>query len=241
MSSFPHQLCHPSADLADCRLDSGVSIYRFAELRNCRLGKDCVVGDFSRLRDCEFEHHVRIDRHNFALHTSIGAYSYTGARTHSFHCSIGRFCSISWGVSIGPGEHDHSRLTSHDFLYNESCGLKPPGAPTYDRFVKPCRIGHDVWIGANATILRGAEIGHGAVIGANSTVTQSIPPYAIAVGSPARVKRYRFSQKVIDALVALAWWDLPPALIREHFSLVAEPPNEKSLAALRDLKSSFSS
>jgi acetyltransferase-like isoleucine patch superfamily enzyme len=55
----------------------------------------------------------------------------------------------------------------------------------------PLNIGDDVWIGANCTILGGVSIGNGAVIGAGSVVTKSIPEYAIAVGNPARVIRYR--------------------------------------------------
>ncbi len=52
-------------------------------------------------------------------------------------------------------------------------------------------IEDDVWIGAGAKILSGVSIGNGAVIGANAVVTCDIPPYAIAVGVPARVIRYR--------------------------------------------------
>lgn len=52
-------------------------------------------------------------------------------------------------------------------------------------------IGDDVWIGAGAKILMGAKIGRGAVVGANSVVRGDIPEYAIAVGSPARIVKYR--------------------------------------------------
>ncbi|MBY3446199.1 MULTISPECIES: acyltransferase [Rhizobium] len=52
-------------------------------------------------------------------------------------------------------------------------------------------IGDDVWIGAGAKILMNVTIGAGAVIGANSVVTIDIPDYAIAVGSPAKVVKYR--------------------------------------------------
>ena len=52
-------------------------------------------------------------------------------------------------------------------------------------------IGDDVWIGAGAKILMGAKIGRGAVVGANAVVRGEIPDYAIAVGSPARVVKYR--------------------------------------------------
>lgn len=52
-------------------------------------------------------------------------------------------------------------------------------------------IGDDVWIGVGARILMNVTIGKGAVIGANSVVTSDIPEYAIAVGSPAKVVKYR--------------------------------------------------
>ena len=49
----------------------------------------------------------------------------------------------------------------------------------------------DVWIGANSVILPGVHINKGAIIGAGSVVTKDIPPYAIAVGNPAKVIKYR--------------------------------------------------
>lgn len=52
-------------------------------------------------------------------------------------------------------------------------------------------IGNDVWIAACAVILKGVEIGNGAVIGAGAVVTKNIPEYAIVVGNPARVIRFR--------------------------------------------------
>ena len=52
-------------------------------------------------------------------------------------------------------------------------------------------IGDDVWIGAGAKVLMNAHIGEGAVIGANAVVVADVPDYAIAVGVPARVVKYR--------------------------------------------------
>ena len=52
-------------------------------------------------------------------------------------------------------------------------------------------VGDDVWIAASVTILKGVTIGKGAVIGAGAVVTKDIPEYAIAVGNPAKVIKYR--------------------------------------------------
>jgi acetyltransferase-like isoleucine patch superfamily enzyme len=70
-------------------------------------------------------------------------------------------------------------------------------------------IGNDVWIGARATILDGVKIGHGAIIAAGSIVTKDVLPYAIVAGVPAKLIRFRFDTKKIDALLELAWWQLP--------------------------------
>ncbi len=57
--------------------------------------------------------------------------------------------------------------------------------------IEPVSIGKDVWVGAGAKVLSGVTIGDGAIIGSNAVVTHSIPDYAIAVGMPAKVIKYR--------------------------------------------------
>lgn len=62
----------------------------------------------------------------------------------------------------------------------------------YERQVITCRpihIGHNVWIGAGATILPGVTIGDNAVIGAASVVTKDVAPDTIVAGNPARIVR----------------------------------------------------
>jgi len=61
--------------------------------------------------------------------------------------------------------------------------------------------------GANVTVLDGAKIGHGAIIGAGGVVTGDIPPYAIAFGVPAKVKKYRFEINIIEILLEKEWWN----------------------------------
>ena len=68
-------------------------------------------------------------------------------------------------------------------------------------------IGNDVFIGANVTVLDGAKIADGSVIGAGAVVVGDIPPYAVAVGVPTKVVKYRFDEKTIEALLKKQWWN----------------------------------
>ncbi|MDZ4847066.1 MAG: acyltransferase [Chitinophagales bacterium] len=67
---------------------------------------------------------------------------------------------------------------------------------------KPIIIEDESWIGANAVITAGVTIGKHSVIAAGSVVTKDVPPYAIAVGNPARViKRYNFDTKTWEKIM----------------------------------------
>ena len=57
-------------------------------------------------------------------------------------------------------------------------------------YPKPIKIGDNVWIGSNATILAGVTIGDGAIIGANAVVTKNVPKYAVVTGIPAKIIKY---------------------------------------------------
>ncbi|MFE8048555.1 DapH/DapD/GlmU-related protein [Brenneria goodwinii] len=204
-----------SIDGIDCIYYSG------AKIKGSLIGNYCSVGEFSRVYESSFSDYVRIDRNNFIRNSYIGLCTYTGQFTTIMNCSIGNFCSISWGVTIGPGEHDYHRVTSHDFLYNPIYGIKPNTEikEVYDRFEKPLHIGNDVWIGTNVSVLRGISIGDGAVVGANSVVVHDVPPYAIVAGCPARVIKYRFNEEQIKSLIDIAWWNLPINVIKDNFSV----------------------
>ncbi|MBI5631790.1 MAG: CatB-related O-acetyltransferase [Elusimicrobia bacterium] len=120
--------------------------------------------------------------------------------------TIGKFNSIGPGVYIGLWEHN-LWVSTHSFYLSEACGGLVKGFKDYEKDAETATIGHDVWIGANVTVLKGVTVGHGAVLGAGSVVTKDIPPYAVAVGSPAKVLRYRFRPKDIAYLLKLRWWD----------------------------------
>jgi virginiamycin A acetyltransferase len=70
-------------------------------------------------------------------------------------------------------------------------------------------IGNDVWIGLGSVIMPGVTLHDGCVIGAKSYVVSDVPPYAIVMGTPARVVKYRFSEENIRIMQEIRWWDWP--------------------------------
>lgn len=66
-----------------------------------------------------------------------------------------------------------------------------------------------MWVGENAVILPSCHcIGDGAIIGAGAIITKDVPPYAIIVGNPAKILRYRFSPSQIEYLQSSKYWKL---------------------------------
>lgn len=104
------------------------------------------------------------------------------------------------------------------FQFNDKIEmLKELGTPrTFEVIKEEPIIGNDVWVGANVIIARGVKIGDGAIIGANSLVINDVPPYAIVGGSPAKVLKYRFSEEIIQDLLALQWWNYPLDILKNR-------------------------
>jgi acetyltransferase-like isoleucine patch superfamily enzyme len=143
---------------------------------------------------------------------AVGDFTYVNDGTVIGSGTVGRFCSIGYACGIGMHEHPLGFLSTSPHLYGEQ-NLFGAEA-TWDDFPNPPTIGSDVWIGSNVTILQGVTVGHGAVIAAGAVVTKDVPPYAIAVGVPARVVRQRFPPDVVRELLELRWWDLPLERLR---------------------------
>lgn len=109
--------------------------------------------------------------------------------------SFGPRCEFNGPVVIG----DLTMLSSDIFVIGQDHIFTNVHRPMRISFPliqrPPTVIEADCWIGARVTIMEGVRIGRGSIIGAASTVTRSIPPYSIAVGSPARVIRRRFDSE----------------------------------------------
>lgn len=77
------------------------------------------------------------------------------------------------------------------------------------------------------------------MIGAGAVVTKSIPPYAIVAGVPAKIIKYRFSDKCIERLLKVKWWEFPQYIIKDNISLFSINLNNKVLDKLEELRSNL--
>lgn len=68
--------------------------------------------------------------------------------------------------------------------------------------------------------MSGVTIGDGAVVSSNAVVTKDVPSYAIVAGNPAKVVKYRFTDKQIEALLANPWWEKTDQEIKELLPLL---------------------
>ena len=98
------------------------------------------------------------------------------------------FCHILGEITFG----DNVMIGPQTIIWGRDHGIDKKTPMNTQKHTKaPIIIGNDVWIGANVTILKGITIGNGAVVGAGSVVTKNVPEYAIVVGNPARIVKYR--------------------------------------------------
>lgn len=142
------------------------------------------------------------------LDSQIGDFTYIAQNATIRLSSIGKFCSIGANFVCGWGIHPTNGISTSPMFYSTQ---KQNGTTLSDtdkiKETLPIHIGNDVFIGMNVTILDGVTIGDGAVIGAGSVVSKDIPPYAVAVGSPIRIIKYRFEEDVIHKLLNIEWWN----------------------------------
>ncbi len=209
-----------TADIRNAEIAESSMIHRFARVNGSKLVGYNTVEDLSSVDFSELEEFSRVGCLNKIHYSKLGRHSYTGMNTVMLHVNVGSFCSVSWNVSIGGANHDYRKLTTHSFLYNGFDNLRPKDEPiAYDRFGTECNIGNDVYIGANACICRGVTVGDGAVIGAGAIITKDVPAYAVVVGNPAKVIKYRFSQEKIADLLQLQWWNWSDEKIKANFEM----------------------
>jgi len=155
-------------------------------------------------------HHAQISDCSIGRHSSIGRFAKVR------ETDMGRYCSISWDVTIGAPTHPLNTITSAAVTYRKEYNVVDE-----DLYFpqKRTKIGHDVWIGCGVTIISGCNIGNGTVIGAGAVVTKDIPPYEIWAGVPARKIGQRFDDEIIEHLQKMEWWNWSVEEIRECLDL----------------------
>ncbi len=153
----------------------------------------------------------------YSLHSvCLGDYSYIAKNGILKNVEIGKFCSIGPNFSCGFGLHPTNGISTAPMFYSN---LKQNGMTLTSvnkvEESKKTFIGNDVFIGANVTLLDGIIIGDGAIIGAGAVVTKDIPPYAIVVGVPAKIIKYRFNERQIEELIKIKWWNFNEDELRD--------------------------
>ena len=171
---------HPDIEVVgnSCRIAQDISVWRRGEI-------DLINPQFIICDDVIIFENVR-----FVLehrHAHENSFIRIGNRSI---INLGCFVSGEGGLDIGEevliAPHvkiitaGHDVGIAHKSIFNNSI--------TY----APVRIGAGAWIGAGSIILQGRNIGEGAVVGAGSVVTKDVPPYAVVVGNPAQLIKFRF-------------------------------------------------
>lgn len=151
---------------------------------------------------------------------SAGSFA-TTASSLPVHTRLGRYVAIGPGcrgfgfrhpieaVSINSAVYNFHRENIYPYFqqYERVNGkVEKIPVPTPQPSAKPIVIEPDAWIASNVTFTGGITIGTGAIVAANSVLTKDVPPYSFVAGVPAKVKKMRFSDNVIERLLKSQWW-----------------------------------
>ena len=158
--------------------------------RSCKIMRGVTL-DASRSGEIRLDDKVTLNQQAILIGGNGGIRLGQGVEINCFG-----FIDGSGGVDIeertlvGPGV----RIITYQHAFD---GREP--ICMQDSVTAPVRIGRDVWIGANVVIMSGVTIGEGAVVGAGAVVSRDIPAWAVAVGVPAKVLRYRTPDQAVPA------------------------------------------
>lgn len=183
----------------------------------------------SDVRRVEFEGKNIIKARSQVERSKLGYGSYISEDCKIFKTKIGKFCSIARGVEIIISNHPTHYVSTFPFAYGEYKILGDfKNAIPYAKENKyvlenyQVEIGNDVWIGTGVKIAHGVRIGDGAIVGMGAIVLKDVPAYAIAVGVPAKVIKYRFLEEEIKELQKFKWWDKDMKWIESNIEKFAD-------------------
>jgi acetyltransferase-like isoleucine patch superfamily enzyme len=148
--------------------------------RRVMVGEGCFLDANTPQGRIELQDDVWFSRGSYivagAAHVRFGPGTYVGHRCLIYGhggVEIGRDVLLANDVQLICGNHTFDRRD-----------IPIRAQPTEE---KPIIVEDDVWLGASSVVLGGVTVGKGAVVGAGAVVTQSLPPYSVARGVPARV------------------------------------------------------
>lgn len=161
------------------------------EVKNNNIGQNVTICRPAHIKDSE-----------------IGDYTIISINAYISMTRVGKYCSLGPNLFCGWGIHPTNGISSASMFYStkKQNGFALTNKDKIEER-KYITIGNDVFIGANVTILDGVTIGDGAIIGAGAVVSKNIPDYAIAVGCPIKIIKYRFNDNQISALKRIQWWN----------------------------------
>lgn len=153
---------------------------------NFGKGLTCGLG-------CRFETNVNNSAQTLVLGNNIEINDYVHITAYE-KVTIGNNVLLASKIYISDCSHGSYSGDQNDSNPN----LEPNKRPL---FSKPVIIEDNVWLGEFVSVLPGVTIGKGTIVGANSVVSKSLPPYVIAVGSPAKpIKRFNFETNLWEKI-----------------------------------------
>ena len=145
----------------------------------------------------------------------IGRYTRVNHASHIGSCSIGSFVACGGRLVVRSSNHYTCYANMQDWAQKKIINSE---LPVSGKVKERVEIKSASWIGDSVIILPGGSVGFGAVVGAGSIVTRPIPDFAVAVGCPARVIKYRFPSHCIQFFLETRWWDWPSSKIHNNRS-----------------------
>lgn len=178
---------------------------------------------YPSIRESTIHRTSKVGYRSNVIRLKMDKYSYMGNNSSIMNTNIGKFCSIASYCAIGGGEHPTNWVSTSPCFYGQSSSIKGKFSNKEYNDSKVVNIGNDVWIGEKCFIKSGISIGDGVIIGSHTVVTKDIPPYAIAVGSPAKVIKYRFNDDIIKQLLDIQWWNFDDIKLEKYSNLFDNP------------------
>ncbi len=196
-----------------------LNTYRDSMIINNRLTcKHIIVGDYSYYAGY-------YDNHNFEdCVMYLDALDNLQTPNSLDRLIIGKFCSIATGARFmmgGTQGHHYQWIANYPLdAFDDDFDGYTSIPPKAHQNKGDTIIGNDVWIGAEALIMGGVQIADGAIIGARALVTKNVGPFEIWGGNPAKLIKKRFSEKEIEKLLQIKWWDWDLTVLKRNLTLL---------------------